>query len=138
MKLSGKGAELLIAREGKRNKAYKDTKGIWTIGVGHTGPEVHSGLVWTDQQIMDAFEHDVKWAEDAVNQVKGELNTNMFDALVSFTFNVGKKAFLTSTMKRFLDKSDYKSAWEQFDRWHIPSEIIGRRNSEKDQFITPV
>lgn len=138
MKLSDKGAKLLIQREGKRNKAYKDTKGIWTIGVGHTGPEVHEGLVWSDAQVMEAFHADVKWAVDAVNSAKQPLNQNMFDALVSFTFNVGKTAFLNSTLLKLINKGDYKSAWEQFDRWVIPPEITGRRMQEKAQFIEPV
>ncbi|WP_425601692.1 glycoside hydrolase family protein [Dyella subtropica] len=29
--------------EGERLTAYKNTKGIWTIGVGHAGPEVEPG-----------------------------------------------------------------------------------------------
>ena len=135
MKLSDEGAERLVVREGKRNKAYKDTKGIWTIGVGHTGPEVKEGLVWTDQQVMDAFKEDVKWAEDAVNKVESELKQNEFDALVSFTFNVGKSAFLKSTMKKKLDAGDYKGAGLEFKKWVYPPEITNRRMSEMKQFI---
>jgi lysozyme len=48
--------------EGRRNEAYPDplTHGEpWTIGVGHTGPEVHEGLVWTDEQIDAAFDADL-------------------------------------------------------------------------------
>ncbi len=46
-----------MAREGKRNEAYLDTAEppVWTIGYGHTGPEVHEGLVWTDEQVEEAF-----------------------------------------------------------------------------------
>lgn len=49
----------LQREEGRRNKAYRDTRGIWTIGIGHTGPEVREGLVWTDEQIDAAFDRDV-------------------------------------------------------------------------------
>lgn len=135
MKLSERGAKLLIDREGLKLKAYKDTKGIWTIGVGHTGPEVVQGLVWTKEKAMQVFREDVTWAEDAVNQVKAPLNQNMFDALVSFTFNVGKYAFLQSTMKKYLDVGLYKDAYDEFEKWHKPKEIIGRRDSEAAQFI---
>lgn len=138
MYLSKEGREKLILREGFRNRAYKDTKGIWTIGVGHTGPEVVEGLVWTNKEVNDAFSKDVKWAVDAVNTVKHPLNQNMFDALVSFVFNIGETQWNNSTMKRLLNVGDYKGAWEQFDRWVIPKEITGRRMSEKAQFITPV
>ncbi len=138
MKLSKEGADALYRREGKRNKAYKDTKGIWTIGVGHTGPDIVEGLVWTDKQVMEAFLRDVAWAENAVSEVRMPLNQNMFDALVSFTFNVGEKAFRTSTMKKFLDMGLYTNAAMEFDRWHKPAEIVGRRTSERDQFLAPV
>lgn len=138
MKTSAVGILKLSVREGRRKVAYKDTKGIWTIGVGHTGPEVKQGLVISDAEIDRLLAEDIKWAEDAVNQVKAPLNQNMFDALVSFTFNVGKYAFLDSTMKRLLDVGDYKGAYEQFPRWKIPPEIIGRRKQEQEQFLTPV
>ena len=36
MKISDKGLEALIAEEGEVLRAYKDTAGIWTIGVGLT------------------------------------------------------------------------------------------------------
>ena len=136
MKLSTVGADKLIVREGKRNRAYLDTKGIPTIGVGHTGPDIKLGLVWTDEQVMYAFLKDVLWAEEAVNEVNSLLNQNQFDALVSFVFNVGASAFKKSTMKKMLDAGMFKEAALQFYRWHIPVEITGRRNSEKDQFLS--
>jgi lysozyme len=49
--------------EGRRHEAYQCTMGVWTIGIGHTGPEVHSGLTWTDDQIDDAFDADITEAE---------------------------------------------------------------------------
>lgn len=138
MKLSPEGAKALILREGKRNKAYFDTKGILTIGVGHTGNDFGPTSVWTDEQVMAAFVRDVAWAENAVSEVKQPLNQNMFDALVSFTFNVGAKAFATSTMKKFLDMGLYNNAAQEFDRWHKPVEITKRRDGERDQFLRPV
>lgn len=138
MRTSDVGLLKLSVREGRRRKAYRDTKGIWTIGVGHTGPEVKEGLEISDAEIDRLLAEDVKWAEAAVNAVKAPLNQNMFDALVSFVFNIGAPAFATSTMKKLLDVGDYKGAWQQFDRWVIPKEITGRRMQEKAQFITPV
>jgi lysozyme len=125
-----------MRREGIRHEAYLDTRGIWTIGVGHTGPEVHRGLIWTDEQIADEFMRDSQWAVRAVNCVVASLNQNMFDALVSFTFNVGAGAFGTSTMKKFLDKGLYKDAADQFPLWDKPPEILGRRLEEQKQFLS--
>lgn len=136
MKLSENGTTILILREGLRLKAYKDTKGIWTIGVGHTGPEVTQGLVWTKEKAHKVFKQDVAWAEDAVNLVQVPLTANQFDALVSFVFNVGAAAFKRSTMLKLLNVGDYEGAAKQFDRWVIPIEITSRRMSEKAQFLS--
>lgn len=135
MNMSDNGLKLLTLREGKRNKAYKDTKGIWTIGVGHTGPEVVEGLVWTDAQVDAALKQDIKTAERAIiANVKVFLTQNQFDALCSFIFNVGVTAFTRSTLLKVLNVGNYTEAANQFDRWHIPPEITSRRNSERDQF----
>lgn len=136
MKTSADGLARLEQREGKRYKAYLDTKGIPTIGVGHTGPEVRLGLVWTDDQIRIALEKDVKKCEDAINLYCClALAQHQFDALVSFIFNVGVTAFIKSTLLRKLNQGDFDGAAQQFDRWHIPPEITNRRNSERDQFL---
>jgi lysozyme len=49
--------------EGLRLDAYPDplTKGPpWTIGYGHTGPDVHPGLVWTLEQAEAALLADIE------------------------------------------------------------------------------
>ncbi len=135
MKTSDEGLTLLMEREGVRNKAYQDSVGVWTIGVGHTGPEVHAGLVWTDEEVRAAFAHDIQRFEDAVNNyVTVPLTQNQFDALVSFAFNVGAMALRESTLLRILNEKNYTGAALQFDRWHIPPEITSRRNGEREQF----
>lgn len=48
--------------EGFRNEAYPDplTRGApWTIGVGHTGPEVFEGLVWSDDKVNQVLDADI-------------------------------------------------------------------------------
>ena len=138
MKMSENGLKLLALREGIKLKAYRDTKGILTIGVGHTGPDVTEGLVWTNEKVMDVFRVDVGTSEDAVNKsVKVDLTQNQFDALVSFVFNVGVGAFKASTLLKILNLGNYDEAAKQFDRWVIPKEITSRRMSEKAQFSQP-
>lgn len=135
MRVSDDGIARLTAREGKRNKAYKDTKGIFTIGVGHTGPEVHEFLAWTDGQVAAALKDDLDEVEQALDKyVLVPLTQKQYDALASFIFNVGVNAFRRSTMLRYLNLRMFDKAAAEFDRWHIPKEIIGRRDSERDQF----
>jgi lysozyme len=139
MKLSQKGIEVLILREGKRNKAYQDIKGIWTIGVGHTGPNVYEGLAWTDQQIEDAFTDDVKWAENAVNKlVTVPLEQHQFDALVSWTFNIGETGFRKSTALKLLNAGNTKQVPAGIEMWNKPPELMSRRRAEAEQFRSGV
>jgi lysozyme len=137
MKLSEAGIKALVAREGEELRAYHDARGVPTIGVGHTGPEVHLGLVWTQEQVNSTFLKDVAWAEDEVNRmVTVPMTQNQFDALVSFTFNVGKSGF------------DHSSALHDFNsgivmvandllKWELPPSLKARRESERKQFLTP-
>lgn len=136
MKTSHQGLELLMGREGKRNRAYVDSVGVLTIGYGHTGPDVHAGTVWTDEQVEAAFVRDLERFEDAVTvAVKVDIPQHAFDALVSFAYNVGVGAFSSSTLVRLLNAGNSMGAAAQFDRWHIPPEITSRRNGEREQFL---
>lgn len=145
MKCSDQGLKVLIDREAAKHNAYQDSVGVWTIGVGHTGPGVGPGLVWDDQQIKDAFAIDVGRFENAVNAACQALPTPLeqheFDALVSFSFNVGAGALAhggdnngPSGILRALLHGDKAGAAKAFDNWHIPSEITSRRNAEREQF----
>lgn len=135
MKTSEQGLDLLTQREGKRNDAYLDSVGVWTIGVGHTGPDVHAGLHWTDEQVEEGLAKDIERFERAIDQaVTVDLEQHQFDALVSFSFNVGAQAFATSTLVKKINDHDFEEAEAQFDRWHIPPEITRRRNGEREQF----
>jgi lysozyme len=144
MTMSAKGRGKLEDREGRMHNAYPDpnTGGApWTIGVGHTGPEVHPGLVWTDAQIDAAFAIDIKRFEKAVNDPvlysKGiRLTQNQFDALVSMAHNVGE-IISSSTLIKRINANDFKGASAQFREWIIPAMIIPRRAGEWVQFNTP-
>ena len=135
MQVSAQGIELLIGREDLRTEAYQDGVGVWTIGVGHTGPEVSENVVWTREKCEAVFTKDLQRFEDAINShVTVDLEQFQFDALVSFAFNVGIGAFESSTMLKLINAGDMEGAAGQFERWHIPPEIISRRNGERAQF----
>lgn len=88
----------------------------WTIGWGHTGPEVVKGLVWTQAQADAADVIDMQEAESAVSKlVKVTLTQGQFDALVLFQNNTG--ALRTSTLLTILNEGDYAGAQAQFARW---------------------
>jgi lysozyme len=143
VKLSEQGVTLLIEREGMKKRAYTDTKGIWTIGVGHTGPEVYDGLYWTEEQCREVFLKDVARFERSVNDcVTVSLEQHQFDALVSFAFNCGEMALPhsgvvggpPSSILRALNAGDYEGATVAFNNWMRDPEVRTRRAAEREQF----
>jgi lysozyme len=105
--------------EGERLVAYKGTKGIWTIGVGHTGPEVRQGMTITKQQSRAYLVSDAEVAEKAVlSMVHVPLTDNQRFALVSFVFNLGASRLLTSTLLRKLNTGNYGSVPNELMRWN--------------------
>lgn len=136
MKMSPKGAAILTVREGEKLKTYTDTAGVLTIGVGHTGHDVKPGMTITREQSQSLLMKDLEWAEAAVNKVKVPLNQNQFDALVSFVFNIGANAFAKSTLLKLLNAGDYGGAAAQFMVWTKQKELTGRRQGERDQFLS--
>lgn len=142
MKLSDQGVTLLIEREGMEKRAYTDTKGIWTIGVGHTGPEVYDGLYWTEDQCREVFIKDVARFEKSVNDcVTVPLEQHQFDALVSFAFNCGERALPhgganggPSSILFNLNRGDYAAAENAFNNWMADASVRTRRAGEREQF----
>jgi lysozyme len=126
--------------EGDKLTAYQDIRGIWTIGRGHTGPEVHQGLTITQAQSDQLYESDHLAASTAVTRlVKVPLTDNERAALNDFVFNCGPHAFLVSTLLTLLNKGDYRGAAEEFDRWDkcAGKEVAGllrRRQAETTLF----
>ena len=127
--------------EGLRLKAYLDTGGVWTIGYGHTGPEVVKGLTITMEQAEALLTEDLRTAEDHVNSaVKVKLTQNQFDALVSFVYNIGGGAFKESTLLRLLNAGDYEGAANQLPRWvkdngRLIDGLVNRRREERELFL---
>ena len=140
MKTSQDGLKQLAGREGMRTKAYRDTRGIWTIGIGHTSaagpPDVHEGLELSEQEVLDLFAKDIKQYDDAVNRaIKIPLKQNQFDALVSICYNIGVGGFTKSSMVRDINAgADGDTIDADIMKWNQPEEIIARRQSEVDEF----
>lgn len=96
-----KGLNLIKEFEGLRLVAYKCPAGVWTIGYGHTY-NVKEGDIITEAQATEFLMEDISNAVDIVagSTMDVELTQNQFDALVSFTYNVGVKNFSDSTLLR--------------------------------------
>lgn len=120
MKTSNNGLELIKRHEGCRLTAYRCPAGVLTIGYGHTGADVVEGMVITLQRAEELLRADVRRAESAVNREKLNINQNQFDALVSFTFNIGAgaKGFGGSTLLKMIKVNPLSlNIRAEFSKW---------------------
>ena len=144
MQYSKNGLHLTESFEGVRLSAYPDhgTGGDpWTIGYGHTGPEVHSGMTITQEQAELYLAEDVKRAETDVNaKLTVEVTQDEFDALVDFAFNCGCGNLNNSTLLKKLNAGDFEGAAQEFLKWdmaagHHMAGLLRRRQAEELLFL---
>ena len=140
MKISEKGIALIKEFEGCRLTAYKCPAGKWTIGWGATGPKIIEGLKWSQDQADSALMAHVSEFERAVSDlITVPLTQGQFDALVSFTYNLGPDRLRNSTLRKMLNGGDYAGAAKQFGLWiskGTPAEpgLRRRREAERQLF----
>lgn len=133
------GIDLIKRFEGLRLKAYQDSVGVWTIGYGHT-KDVTSDLTINETEAEELLKKDIETFEETINEVVTvPLSQNQFDALVSFTFNVGSNAFKKSSLLETLNNNNYGEAQKEFYRWVYAgtqklSGLIERREAEAELF----
>lgn len=148
--ISPNGIKLIQSFEGFSSKAYDDGVGVWTIGWGtiryENGVRVKRGDSITVERALELFMHDLKSFEKAVREaVKVPLTQNQYDALVSFTYNVGIGALQGSTALRKLNVGDYQGAANALLSWNkgrVKGKLVElkgltrRRNAERDLFLS--
>ncbi|CAO4162746.1 lysozyme [Methylorubrum populi] len=142
MDLSPIGRAVLKAREGDVLAAYKDSVGVWTIGVGITTAsgliKVVPGLRITQAQSDALFAQAVEKYVDPVRKaLKKPVPQEFFDACCSLAYNIGPVRFAESTVARKANAGDLTGAIEAFLMWNKPAVIIPRRQGERDQAATP-
>lgn len=140
------GLDLLKTFEGCRLRAYPDpgTGGDpWTIGYGHTGPEVVPGLIWTQDQCDRELVYDVERFCEAVEEaLTVDVSENEFAAMVCLAFNIGASAFRKSTLLRQVNEGRMAEAADQFLRWNraggrVMEGLTRRRTAERALFLAP-
>lgn len=139
---SEEGLALTKGFEGLRLAAYQDVVGVWTIGYGHTGPEVGAGLTITEAEAEMLLRADLADAIACVNcAVSVEIAQCQFDALVDFCFNAGRGNFVNSTLLRKLNLGDVDGAAAEFQLWvhaggKVVAGLVRRRKAEADLFTS--
>lgn len=144
MQTSDKGIALIKQFEGCRLIAYQDSVGVWTIGYGWTlpvdGKPVKAGMA-IKQEVAERLLKTglVSYEADVSRLVKVPLSQCQFDALVSFTYNLGARSLSTSTLLKKLNARDYSGAANEFLRWDkaggkVLAGLTRRREAERALF----
>lgn len=152
MRLSQNGARFIASFEGIRLKRYNDPAPgrHCTVGIGHL---LHHGPCDGRSGEFDLPNEQAAWAlliEDvarsygpAVERLSRRLNQNEFDALVSFTYNIGTGGYEQSTVRRLVNFGGSEGAiraafnlWTKAGGVVLPG-LVRRRKAEADLFFTP-
>lgn len=137
--ITKEGLELIKHFEGFEPEVYLDAAGYPTIGYGHLirkdeGDMYAGGISEAAAEALLA--KDVGFAERAVLRlIKVPLTDGQFDALVSFTFNLGGGALQRSTLRRKVNRGEHGAVPREFRKWvwaggRKPRGLIRRRNAE--------
>ena len=143
MKIDKYGEKLIKNFESCKLTAYKADKSekYYTIGWGHYGGDVKKGMKITKATADKLFRNDIKYFESCVNSsVKVKITQSMFNALVSFTYNVGYGNFKKSTLLKYVNKKQFRKASKEFKKWNkcggkVLKGLVKRRELEKIEFL---
>ena len=146
MQTSDKGIAMIKQFEGCKLTAYQDSVGVWTIGYGWTKPvdgkPIRAGMTIKQETAERLLKTGlVSYESDVSRLVKVGLTQGQFDALVSFTYNLGARSLSTSTLLRKLNAGDYAGAANEFLRWNkaggkVLNGLTRRREAERALFLS--
>lgn len=132
---------LVTGFEGLRTRAYYDPPGIPTVCYGHTGPDVKFGREYSFNECTRLLQQDLGVAAAAVRRaVKVPVSQDTFDALVSFTYNVGEGSLRKSTLLKKLNAGDVAGACRELPKWVYAGGVklrglVNRRAAEMAQCL---
>lgn len=141
MEIDQAGIDFIKQFEGCRLEAYYDQANILTIGYGDT-EDVTPGMVITQQDADSRLINRLESFEQGVNElVSVPINQNQFNALCSFSYNVGLASLRRSTLLRCLNNFDFNDAAENFLKWDLAGGAVDpglerRRQAEKLLFLS--
>lgn len=142
MHTSSAGIDLIKQFEGFRSEAYLCAGGKWTVGYGST-EGVQPGMIITEAEAEARLKHDLQTAEHAVSRlVTRSLTQHQFDALASFTFNLGSGALQRSTLRQKVNRMEDDAVPQEFCRWVYSGGrklrgLIRRREAEAVLYALP-
>lgn len=153
MKTSENGLKLIQEFESFVNAPYLDSARVWTIGYGSTYYPNGKPVTGRDKPITREYAETIQRNviendfEPVINELlkreiaSGFVNQNMFDALVSLTYNIGASGFKRSSVLKWLKQGDKENASNAFLLWNkaggkVLKGLIKRREKERKLFLS--
>ncbi|WP_199634965.1 lysozyme [Serratia sp. PAMC26656] len=131
-------AVLIPSLEGVEYKPYRDVVGVLTVCYGHTGADIIPGKTYTEAECKAMLNKDlVPFVRSVERSVKVPTSEHQKAALISFSYNVGVKAFESSTLLKKLNAGDSAGACDEMRRWNraggkVWKGLINRREIERE------
>ena len=158
MNISARCIEDIKHHEGVRQKPYRDSVYLWTVGVGHlmydsqarlpVDQRMAVQLLPQDNRTLSMEEVDAILRTDLARFERGvttfcpvPLTQGNFDGLVSFAFNVGLGTLQRSTLRQKVLRGDIQGAADEFLKYNkaggkVLKGLVTRRNDERALFLS--
>jgi lysozyme len=156
MKVSDKAIKAIIHHEGVRYKPYRCPANLWTIGVGSVLYPKQGLMTLSDRLLMPLDPKDNRiFTKDEVDAIlkkdlqrfergvlrycPNSLTQGQFDALVSFSFNVGLGTLQRSTLRQKHNRGDFEGAGSEFMKYtrgggKVLKGLVNRRKDERAMY----
>ena len=161
MKVSPAAIRMIKHHEGVRTKPYRCPALLWTVGVGHVIDPTHTRIKYEERRniqippgwdrVLSVGEVDALLAEDLGRFERGVLRLcpaaagrqGVFDALVSFAFNVGLGNLQRSSLRMKTNRGEFEEAADEFLKWtkaggRVLPGLIKRRMDERSLYLSGV
>ena len=147
MNVSERCIRLIKHHEGVRNRPYRCPAGLWTVGVGHLIGDGKSlpeswNRTFTQEEIDAILKKDLMRFENGLSKMLPNVKLKQceFDALISFSFNLGLGCFQRSTIRQALLRGDKEAAMESLVKYckaggKILKGLQNRRLDERQLFL---
>ena len=159
MKVSKAAIDMIKHHEGVRTKPYRCPALLWTVGVGHVIDPTHATVKYEERRNLPIPEGwDRTLTMDEVDRIlsqdlgrfeRGVVRLcpaavgrqGVFDALVSFAFNVGLGNLQRSSLRMKTNRGEFEEAAEEFMKWtkaggRVLPGLVKRRLDEQRLYLS--
>ena len=161
MKVSDAAIRMIKHHEGVRLRPYRCPALLWSVGIGHVIDPAHIAVKYEERrnlQIPAGWDRTLTMDEvdSILSQDLGRFergvarlcpasanSQGIFDALVSFSFNMGLGNLQRSGLRMKTNRGEFQDAAEEFMKWtkaagRVLPGLVKRRQDERAMYLSGV